>query len=189
MMDNNVIEKLIKKLPEIKDWINDTLSKYTPEAKLIKDLNFDRLHLYFSDNLLSTTKVIEIKEGRVPKPPLTKMGLREFREFEEKDDEGIAFKDSYFIKSRSIRIESMHFHELIHIIQWNALGIEKFIQEYAMQSYRLGKYNYDKNLLEMMAYYYQALFEASLKPGILEGEICSTLDNINLISDSKFSSP
>jgi len=170
------IEKLIKKLPLIKDWINDTLSKHKKEAKLIKDFDFGHLHLYFSDKLLSTTKAIELKTGRIPKPSLSKMGLSEFSNFENRDDDGITYNDMYFIKSKRFHDESIHFHELIHVIQWKYYGFDKFLLAIAEE---ILKYKYGKGPLEFMAYKHQDFFEC-LEAYDAEKEVHSELNKLKI---------
>jgi len=71
---------------------------------------------YFSEELLTSTKVVVIE--RVPMPPLSSMGLSRFAEFEHGDYEGVTYLDTFFLKRRSSSAEPLHFHELIHVVQW-----------------------------------------------------------------------
>jgi len=68
---------------------------------------------------------------RIPLPPLSSIGLRHFKEFERGDFDGITYLDSYFSKRRAADAESLHFHELIHVVQWRLLGAEFFLAMYA----------------------------------------------------------
>lgn len=57
------------------------------------------------------------------------------------------------------RDESLHFHELVHVVQWQHLGPERFIMAYALGHLLSGGYR--TNPLEEMAYGLQARFDAN----------------------------
>ena len=48
------------------------------------------------------------------------------------DSDGITYRDTYFVKREHAADESLHFHELVHVLQWQALGPEHFILSYAL---------------------------------------------------------
>jgi hypothetical protein len=56
------------------------------------------------------------------------------------------------------RVIDLHFHELIHVVQWRLLGAEFFI---AMYAGGLEKFGYRNNPLEKIAYDAQELFDRS----------------------------
>ena len=66
--------------------------------------------------------------------------------------------DRYFIKRTVVGEEAIHFHELIHVIQWRLLGPEDFLAAYANG---LDEFGYDNSPLEKMAYDAEALFRRS----------------------------
>ena len=103
---------------------------------MIADLHFPRLPSYYSPEILSLAKVIVI--DRVPVPPLSAMGLAEFAEFEQTSFDGITYKDTYFIRKDHAGDEFIHFHELVHVIQWRELGVEAFLLAYANGLLELG---------------------------------------------------
>ena len=177
MIDNSLKEKLIEILPKVKSWINDTLAKHIKEAKPIKDLNLPHLHLYFSNVLLSKTKAVVVKGGRLPKPPLSDWGLSEFADFENRDDDGITYNDTYFIKSKRFHDESIHFHELIHVIQWKYYGFDKFLLAYAEE---LLSYQYPEGPFESIASDYEKAFKENRIIGNVEDEVLSKLKNLNI---------
>jgi hypothetical protein len=110
--------------PHVIGWIYQTLDAHSKEAKAVGSLGFPRLSRYFSEERLTSTKVVVI--DRVPMPPLSSMGLSRFAEFEHGDYEGITYLDTFFVKRRSAAAERLHFHELIHVVQWRLLGPETF---------------------------------------------------------------
>lgn len=58
-------------------------------------------------------------------------------------------------------VESLHFHELVHVIQWRLLGPEGFLALYADGLERFG---YRNSPLEVMAYELQDKFEREQEP-------------------------
>ncbi len=112
-----------------------------------------RLLHYFSEDLLASTKVVAV--DRVPMPPLSSLGLSRFAEFERGDFDGITYLDTFFIKRRSAGAERLHFHELIHVVQWQILGPETFLATYAAG---LETFGYRESPLEVMAYNAEAAF-------------------------------
>ncbi len=103
-------------------------------------------------------------DGKVPFPPLTDMGLREFRDMENRQFDGITYKDTFFV-NRLRQTESLHFHELIHVIQWERLGVDNFLLAYGaglLSGYR-------NSPLEQMAYSLQDGFSRGvLPPNVVE---------------------
>jgi hypothetical protein len=91
-------------------------------------------------------------------PPLSAMGLSRFAAFEQGDFDGITYLDRYFIKRTIVTEEALHFHELIHVIQWRLLGPEGFLAAYANG---LDEFGYENSPLEKMAYDAEASFKRS----------------------------
>jgi hypothetical protein len=139
--------------PHVIGWIYQTLDAHSKEAKAVGSLGFPRLSRYFSEERLTSTKVVVI--DRVPMPPLSSMGLSRFAEFEHGDYEGITYLDTFFVKRRSAAAERLHFHELIHVVQWRLLGPETFLAAYAAG---LETFGYRESPLEIMAYNAEASF-------------------------------
>ena len=73
------------------------------------------------------------------------------------DARGITYLNTYFVRANQAGDESLHFHELVHVIQWRILGPEKFLAAYADGLERFG---YRGSPLEVMAYDLQARFDA-----------------------------
>jgi hypothetical protein len=86
------------------------------------------------------------------------MGLGRFAAFEQGDFQGITYLGRYFIKRTVVIEEALHFHELIHVIQWRLLGPEAFLTAYANG---LDEFGYENSPLEKMAYEAEAMFKRS----------------------------
>jgi hypothetical protein len=145
--------------PLIADWVQRTLAEHAKVAQLVASLGFTRLPRYYDEKLLVSTKVVVVP--RVPVPPLSAMGLARFSEFERMEMAGITYFDTYFVRADQAHLESLHFHELVHVIQWRLLGPEKFLAFYADGLERFG---YRKSRLEVMAYRLQGRFERETQP-------------------------
>ena len=142
--------------PKLRGWIQQTLEFYEKNAKAVASMHFARLPVYFDPSLLETAKFIAI--DRLPMPPLSAMGLSRFGVFEQGDFNGITYLNRYFIKQAVVTEEAIHFHELIHVIQWRLLGPEDFLAAYANG---LDEFGYENSPLEKMAYDAEASFKRS----------------------------
>jgi hypothetical protein len=142
--------------PKVQAWIQKTLAAHEKDAQPIASMRFARLPLYFDHSLLEVAKFITV--DRVPIPPLSDMRLERFAALERGDFDGITYLDRYFIKRVVVTEEALHFHELIHVIQWRLLGPEAFLTAYAIG---LDEFGYENSPLEKMAYDAEALFKRS----------------------------
>jgi hypothetical protein len=105
-------------------------------ARSVASFGFRQLPQYFSQELLSSTKVAVV--NRVPVPSLSALGVPGFEAFESMDAAGVTYLNTYFVQEGEAGKESLHFHELIHVIQWRRLGPERFLAMYADGLERFG---------------------------------------------------
>lgn len=149
------LKLLQQKLSGVREWIDRTLTAHAAQTQTVNSLGFPRLRSYYSTDLLASTRVISV--AHVPAPPLASMGLAGFDEFENLNAAGITYLNSFFVRHGSERDESLHFHELVHVLQWQYLGPDRFIMAYALGHLLCG--GYDTNPLEVMAYVLQTCFD------------------------------
>ena len=149
--------------PLIAGWIQKTLTEHASAARPVASLGFHRLPHYYDAKILAATKVVFV--SRAPVPPLSAMGLDRFSDFEQMDAAGITYLDTYFVRADQSHEESLHFHELVHAIQWRSLGPKRFLALYADGLERFG---YRNSPLEAMAYSLQARFEREPQPFSVE---------------------
>lgn len=71
-------------------------------------------------------------------PPLSATGLERFADFERMSTAGTSYLDPIFIRAKQAENESLHFHELVHVVQWRILGPERFLWLYADGLERFG---------------------------------------------------
>ena len=167
------VELLLPKLPLIVSWMDKTLATHAGSARPVSDFGFKRLPSFYSSNLLAHAKAVIV--AQVPTPPLTALGLPEFAAFEQGDYAGITFKGTYFIKSTDATNESLHFHELVHVVQWAHLGVEKFLLHYADG---LATSGYRNSPLEAMAHGLQDYFDHNGQSGDVESAVRSKLNEL-----------
>ena len=144
--------------PRVTRWITQLLADHALEARQVGELGFRRLPRYFSCELLAA-KVVLV--DRVPVPPLTALGIPDFDDFESMQAAGITYLDTFFVDRRCAADESLHFHEMIHVIQWQVLGPKGFLAAYADG---LARFGYRDSPLEVMAYDLQARFDTESAP-------------------------
>jgi hypothetical protein len=58
---------------------------------------------------------------------LSSLGLSECAAFEQQPIGAITYLDTYFLMPVAAQDESVHFHELVHLVQWQVLGLEDFL--------------------------------------------------------------
>jgi hypothetical protein len=167
------LESLLPKLPLMINWIDRILAAHAGEARVVGSLGFKRLPSFYSSALLSRAKVVALEH--IPVPPLAEMGLAEFGDFESGNYRGITFKDTYFVQASHLDDESLHFHELVHVVQWAHLGVNKFLLTYAVG---LATSGYRNSPLEAMAYEIQQYFDEGGKPGDVEAAVRSKLSEL-----------
>jgi hypothetical protein len=142
--------------PKVMGWIQQTLSAHKKLTRPVASSNFKRLPLYFSRAQIEAAKFVVV--DRVPVPPLSSIGLSQFKGFERGTYDGVTYLDTYFLTRAAAGNESLHFHEMTHIVQWRLLGAEFFL---AMYAGGLEKFGYRDSPIEKMAYEVQELFERS----------------------------
>jgi hypothetical protein len=91
----------------------------------------------------------------VPFPPVADLDLPEFEAMASMPMAGITFEHMYFVR-RGHDSEPIHFHELVHTVQWAALGFDAFLSTYAVGILQHG---YEASPFELAAYDLQAKFE------------------------------
>jgi len=175
-------KELLEKLPLVRGWIDRTLAEHRNRAQPVASYRFPQLGGFYSSEFLTTAKVVEVE--RVPMPPLSALGLTGFGEFESGNYAGITFLDTYFVQSGEVLRESLHFHELVHVVQWQHLGAERFVMAYALGYLQGGGYR--ANPLEVMAYDLQDYFEKGGQPIEVESFVRRQLDSLMPAFDRTF---
>ena len=169
----DLIRRFHSTLPTVREWIEKTLEENKTHAVPVIDLAFPWLEKVFPLDLLSKAKVVVVT-GKVPFPPLSRMGLPELAQMENMAMDGITYVDTFFVNHLR-QTENLHFHELVHVVQWERLGVDNFLFAYGvglMQSgdlYQTFEDVYLNSPLEQMAYSLQEGFDRETLPaGVIE---------------------
>ena len=145
----DIKNKLTVYLPALRKWVEETVAQHKHLSEAVPVYLFPQLSSCFNSTTLTQTRVV--KTDRLPIPPLSKLGLSKLADFEHAGATGyhaITLLDTYFIRPEFFNEEQVHFHELIHIIQWKYLEVDKFLLSYGIG---LLQHGYWQSPLEVMA--------------------------------------
>ena len=168
MNQQDIIQDIHSGLSFVREWIEKLLEDNKEQAIPVISLNFPRLQKVFASDLLEKAKVVVVT-GQVPFPPLplalSSMGLPDFAQMGNASVAGVTYKDTFFVNNLH-QTESIYFHELVHVVQWERLGVDNFLLAYVAGLMQCG---YQDSPLEQMAYSLQEDFDhESLPDGIIE---------------------
>ena len=140
---------------DIMRWITDTNLVHQTQRHSCSQLStyFDG---FFSSDLLNATGFVIVNE--LPCPPkavVMQLGLSQLLS---PSAVGITLNNTYYLKPKVAGQLRVHFHELIHVLQWQALGPLPFIQRYMSE---VIKYGYRQAPLEETAYGFEDNFIAA----------------------------
>ena len=171
-MQDDIIRRFQTALPSVRQWIDDYLNDHAEQARSVGTLGFARLSTCFPKELLERTKVVTVP--RVPFPPVDRFGLPELARVQQMSFAGITFKGTIFLQQGQTS-ESLHFHEMVHVVQWARLGVDNFLLAYGIG---LAQSGYEQSPLERMAYSLQRSFESGSLPHELVSVIEARTDAI-----------
>jgi hypothetical protein len=159
----DLLLRLQRALPQVEQWVKELHTRHALEAVPVGEMGFQRLESYLPVDLLQRARAVTIP--RIPFPPVSAYGLPEFEQLAQIPMAGITFDDMYFVHPAHAS-EGVHFHELVHVIQWGALGVRTFLVTYAVG---IAQYGYVESPLEAVAYDLQARFEQqAMLPAIVD---------------------
>ncbi len=157
-MQDDIIRRFHTALPDVRQWIDQLLDAHADRARAVSTLGFTRLSTCFLPELLERAKVVTVE--RVPFPPVDQFGLPELAAMQQRLFDGITFKDTFSLRQGHTS-ESLHFHELVHVVQWARLGVDAFLLAYGLGLHQFG---YEGSPLEQMAYTLQRGFDLGALP-------------------------
>jgi hypothetical protein len=152
VMEQKEFRRLIS---DVQRWISQTLAAHKAMMQPVAAARFDRLKAYYPAPVLQ--RVQRVIVDRCPVPPLAVTGIPQLAEIENWDIKGIPWQNTIFIRRDLADWEGVHFHELLHIVQWNCLGTNRYLTAWAIGTLTRG---YRDNPLEEMAFRHQSRFES-----------------------------
>jgi len=156
----------------LESWIDDV--NYSHLAVRRPCSTFQRqFRGFYSPELLDASYYAIVDALPLPDlPELREAGLGDFIANQNQFD-GITYKDTYYLLPKAADDVSIHFHELVHVIQWRELGPRAFIQRYIEEIQTFG---YSRQApLEGMAFGLQDHFDEGAKPFDVEKEVFESL--------------
>lgn len=148
-----LLERANRALPSVRQWVTQTTGEHVSSARPVSSFGFSRLASYFPPALLEATPIARV--NRIVVPPLTALGIKELSGLEQMPFTGITYAGMIFMHTTAAS-ESTVFHELVHVLQWSALGVDDFILAYGIG---LIEYGYAKNPFETIAFDLQSQFD------------------------------
>jgi hypothetical protein len=145
-------------LNQIEQWIDQTLEDYANKSVSCGQLSPHFTGFYPADFLSRSYFVVVNKIPKPDFPELRQVGLGNFIDM---DIDGVTYKNTYFIKPGNENKLSLHFHELVHVLQWQCLGAKSFISRYIQE---IQQYGYRDAPLEEMAYSLESYFSNNSEP-------------------------
>lgn len=133
-------------IDKIEQWIDQTLKNYS--NKIVSCECFSSYFVgFYSSEFLSRCYYVVVED--IPKPDFPELRHAGLGNFIDMEIDGITYKNTYFIKKGKENNLTLHFHELVHVLQWQYLGAKVFISRYVSE---IQQYGYRDAPLEKMAY-------------------------------------
>lgn len=143
------------------------------QAVTVASLSVPGLTRCYTKELLESTRLVITDQNCYP--PLDRLGwLGEFKALNAIPWGGITYNDIYFLRREAV-CPAVHFHELVHVVQYRRLGVDRFLCAYGVG---LAVYGYDDSPLEKMAYDLQLEFEHGIYRRSLVADIEWRTDTI-----------
>ncbi|SDN88593.1 hypothetical protein [Vreelandella arcis] len=131
----------------IENWIDETNREYQSQRYSCSTFEAS-FSGFYPPHFLRGSYFVVVED--IPKPnfpELRQMGLGDFIDM---PVNGITYKNTYYVVPKQASTLRLHFHELVHVVQWSILGAEGFISRYINE---IQSFGYNSAPLEKMAYF------------------------------------
>jgi len=149
----DLLQRVQHAIPGAEAWIEDLLAAHRADSVRVIDTEFGRLRDYFPASLLEAARVATVEE--LPVLPVAHYGVPEFEAMANMPAAAITFGNMFFLRDGDSS-EGIHFHELVHVVQWRVLGVRDFLLTYAAG---LLQHGYADSPLEAIAFELQGRFD------------------------------
>ncbi|PSL12546.1 hypothetical protein CLV44_11775 [Marinobacterium halophilum] len=133
-------------IEEIGEWIHQVNSLHK-EVRRPCSVLAEHFNGFYSPDFLKTAFFVVTDE--IPKPDFPELREAGLGDFIDMNVGGITYNDTYYVKKEVANELRLHFHELVHVLQWRELGPQGFIERYIRE---IQDFGYDNAPLEKMAY-------------------------------------
>ena len=145
-------------IDKVELWISQTNTDYKEERQSCAIFR-DQFEGFYSLDILSTSYFVVTDD--IPKPDFPELRQAGFGSFIDMSVSGITYNDTYYVERKAAQELRLHFHELVHVLQWRLLTPQGFINRYIRE---IQSYGYDNAPLEKMAYTLDAHYLAKGQP-------------------------
>ena len=133
-------------LYQIERWIDQTNLEY--QGRRISCSKFlDEFKGFYPLEFLQQSYFVMV--DIIPKPNFSELRQMGLGDYVDREVHGITYKTTYYILPHLASDLRLHFHELVHVAQWQHLGAKAFMKRYITEIQTSG---YDEAPLEKMAY-------------------------------------
>lgn len=143
----------------VEEYISSSRKKYAPQAAALTETQRAAMLPFFPAELLESARLCVLRGTRVPNPSMyamaKMMGIRNLPDFA--GMAAITFID--VIVSHQEVTDTLLFHELVHVVQFEQLGLKEFASRYVHGFIRGG--SYEEIPLEKSAYLLEGRFSAN----------------------------
>lgn len=149
-------------------WAESRRDKYRSAGRKLEEHERDELKNFFGPEILHKTRIkrVPIIENPDFYAALSKMGIPEPMDLT--TAAGITYIDTVLISERYVTHQSqwlpLIFHELVHIVQYEVLGVQKFMEQYVFGWANHG-FSYASIPLEKDAFDLASKYESNRKLG------------------------
>lgn len=148
------VKNMETKIPDLLEWIAGLKRAYAAETVTVASFGFAGLSAVYPASLLDRARAVVTAEP-FPYPPLDALGFPELAYWNGVDLAGINYAGLIFVRKEAAT-QSLFFHELVHVVQGDALGQANYLLAYAAS---LATDAYEGNPFEETAYRLQGSFE------------------------------
>jgi hypothetical protein len=148
-------------IPKILHWVNEQRKLHLPKARGLSNEEKSLLEKYFEKSIMDSVKVALVDNISNPSfyPELIKQGIAIPLDFSTAD--GLALVDCIILRKRLqdsfISQISTLFHEMVHVVQIDILGLEKMTELYLSSLLQKGYFNvpFEKQAYKLSARFNQ----------------------------------
>ena len=164
-------------IQQVAEYIQNQRHTYQPGAAPLSLNQKNAMRSFFPQPALDSVRLVVLTEQRVNNPPfygaLVQMGFSPSALPDFAHMAAITFVDT--VVSHEVFTDRLLFHELVHVVQYEKLGLEGFASKYVRGFLSGG--SYEAIPLEMNAYELDARFaEAPTKPFSVADEVQRRID-------------
>jgi len=153
----------------IEDWIDSINTEYQSRRKSCSAF-CSEFSGFFTKQFLEDSYFVIV--DKIPKPDFPELREAGLGDFIDMEVNGITYKNTYYLDKDCADDLRLHFHELVHVVQWGLIGAKGFINRYIEE---IQSHGYNDAPLEIMAYSLDSYYQQRGKPIDIPGYVQSKM--------------